>query len=176
MPIPNNYSLPEKTKFELLPEDNYNVEITDVEVKENKVYQSDETEDVFKFSFAVISGEYKGRIIWQNARMIMSAGWEKGNPSTLYKIYCAATNKKLNNEEAKAVTAEMINALIGKKLTVVVTQKPKQDGSLKNVIDTFLLSKTQNPLDDMEPKKPVKIKVDESGANSETVTGDELDF
>jgi Protein of unknown function (DUF669) len=138
MPIPTNYKLPEKAKFELLPEDKYEVEITDVEVKENKVYQKEETEDVFNFTFAITKGEYKGRILWQNARMIMSAGWDKGNPSTLYRIYCAATGKKISPDETAAVTADMINGTIGKKLAVVVSQKPKQDGTLKNVITNFL--------------------------------------
>jgi hypothetical protein len=142
MPIPQNFSLPKRStqEYELLPEGMYQCEIVDITIKTERAWESDDEEDKFNFTFAIVDGQYKSRLLWKSARIIMSAGWEKGSPSWLYKIYCAAVGKKLTDDEAQGVSSDMINALIGKQVLLVVVQKPKKDGTLKNSIDNILTS------------------------------------
>lgn len=147
MPIPENYPIPtggEQSEFELLPEDIYAVKITKLDLKENQpVYQSTETEDRFAFEFTITEeGQYKGRKLWRDARTIMSAGFTGGSPSWLYKIFCAVNGVQLDNDEAKTVTARSINEMEGKELRLVVKQKQKQNGDMKNVIVDALALKS----------------------------------
>lgn len=150
MPIPQNYQLPTKKRgnFSPLPQGAYNVEITDIELKENQPVwnKPNETADKFNFEFTVLDdkkmevrddagqisiGTTKGRKLWKLISTTMNAGWDKGQPSWLYRIFCAAYNVYLDNKETGSIGPKAINGLVGHKLTVIVKQKPdKKDPSI----------------------------------------------
>lgn len=127
MPIPDNYQLPvqEKKEFDLLPEDMYEVIISKIDyLQDQPVYNSAETEDRFKFEFTITeAGQYAGRKIWLEVRPTMTAGFKGGQPSWLYKIFCAVNHVELTDDEAKSVTATNINDMEGKGLRIMVKEK-----------------------------------------------------
>lgn len=145
--IPKDFKVqtPEKSSFEVLPEDTYQVEIEDIELKTDQpVYQSEEVEDRFSFKFRVVEeGEHNGRYLWLDVRPIMSAGGTGMNASWLYKIYSAVNQVKLTDEQAKSVGGDQVNDMVGKQLRVIVKQKPKQNGELRNKITDVLPLKTK---------------------------------
>lgn len=137
-PIPDSYSIPvgQKKEFDLLPEDVYQVQITKLDLKEDEpIYQSDEVEDKFAFEFTIVEdGQYKGRKLWLDVRTAMNPAFSGGNPSWLYKLFCAVNNVVLGDEESKSVTATSINDMLGKQLRLTVKQKMNQVGKMKNKI------------------------------------------
>jgi hypothetical protein len=173
MPIPDNYTIPVSSSdnLPLLPPDTYVVEITGLELRNDvQLYQSTETEDRFNFEFTILEeGEFKGRKQWKEVRTVMSVGWSGGNPSWLYKIFCAVNNITVSEDDANKVTAQDINSMIGRQLRIVVEQKANQKGELKNKVTNVLPLKgapiVEQPLieDDAEPdfsEDPDSEKID----------------
>lgn len=169
MGLPSDYKLqtPEKKQFDPLPEDTYQAAIRKIELlKDQPVYQKpNEFEDQLEFEFEVIEeGQYKGRKLWQKVRPVMTAGWSGGQPSWLYKLFCAVNNIKLNDEEAKATDANSINGMLGKQVRLIVKQKPDSKGNVWNRITDMLPVKAQiatdntlpmdTPPDDVPPPMP----------------------
>jgi hypothetical protein len=145
MSIDNNYQMPKRErgqsdqKFEPLPQDIYQAQILKVELKKGqKKFNSEETEDIFAFTFVVVDGKFIKRRLWQDCRMIMNPAWEGGSASWLYKIFSSANKVELTSEECDQIGTKQINELEGKQVRLLVKQKPKADGSIKNVIDSIL--------------------------------------
>ena len=143
MGLPNNYQpkVPERKEFELLPDDTYEVEITKMEFKENQpVYQKEgEFEDKLNFEFTIVEeSEFKGRKMWQETRIVMSAGSKGYSPSWLYKLFCAVNRANLTDEEAKGVAASDINDMLNKRVRLVVKTEPNRKGEMKNKIKDML--------------------------------------
>lgn len=156
MSIPTDYKMeaPVQGDFELMPADTYDVEIENIELLENKPVfnKPDETEDRFKFTFRITDGEFANRKLWIEARPVMSAGTANLTPSWLYRIYCAVNQVKLSDDEAKGVSGDMVNAMIGRKLRVIVQQKATKKGDLRNKITDVLplkQSAASKPKDDV---------------------------
>lgn len=143
MGLPSNYQpkVPEKKEYELLPDDTYEVEISKMEFKKDQpVYQKEgEFEDKLGFEFTIVEdSEYKGRKLWQDTRIVMSAGSKGYSPSWLYKLFCAVNKSTLTDEEAKQVTAATINDMLHKRVRLVVKIEPNRKGDLKNKIKDML--------------------------------------
>lgn len=145
--IPKNYQVQQggnSEGFEPLPADTYQVEIEDVELKQDvPVYKKpDETEDRFSFKFRVVDeSEWNGRYLWKEMRPVMSAGSGTYDPSILYKIYCAVHNIKpgeLSEDEVKSVGGDKVNDMVSKQVRIVVDQKANTKGEIKNRITGFL--------------------------------------
>lgn len=167
MPIPEDFKIAsgEKKEFDLLPEDTYQVEISKIELrKDQPVYNSDEVEDKFSFEFTVVEeGMYKGRKQWLDVRPIMSAGFEGGSPSWLYKLFCAVNQVQLNDDEARGISTKTINDMEGQQLRLVIKQKKNQKGVLKNKIGDVLPTKGQ-PIGQetiARPRLPDSIQIDD---------------
>ncbi len=161
MPLPDEYNIKktEKTEFDLLPNDVYQVKITNLELLENEpVYASTEVEDKLNFEFTITEeGQYKGRKLWMKMRPIMSAGYSQGQPSWLYKLFCAVNQVTLRDEEAKAITAKNVNELVNKEVRVTVKQKPSKKDSSKvynNITDFLPVKSIIAPIEQVAPLAP----------------------
>lgn len=153
MSLPDDYQMtvPEKKKFDLLPEDVYNAVITSIELKKDQpVYQSEDKEDKLAFEFTIVEeGPFQNRKQWLDVRPIMSAGSTGMSPSWLYRIVLAVTQIQLNEEDMKKVTPKDVNALVGKSVRIMVKQAPKKNGEMKNKIsDVLPVKKTTLTKDD----------------------------
>lgn len=173
MPIPNDYEIPinagSKQEFELLPDDVYEVVISNLDLKKDQpVYQSTEIEDKFAFEFTVVEeGKYKGRKLWLDTRTVMGAGFDGGSPSWLYRIFCAVNSIQLSDTEAKSITANNINGLSGKSLRVVVKQKLSATGKTRNkIVDVMPTKLSLKPL---EFDSPVSTPTDDEEISVEDI-------
>lgn len=160
---PLNVAGAKAKEFELLPKDVYQVELQDVEVKEQTKYQSTETQEVLNFTFVVIEdGKYYGRKIWQTCSQVMANGKKQSN---LYKVMAALEGREFTVEEcvdpAFLNDEAFMNGQVGKQLRLTIGQKVgEQSGKMKNFIDSFLPVKTLLPKFD----KTKVVKEDDAGA------------
>ncbi len=164
MAIPDGFkiSTASKKEFDLLPEDTYQVEVSNIELKKDvPVYQSEDVEDKLAFEFTIVEeGMYKNRKQWLDVRPVMSAGGSV-QPSWLYKIFCAINQVQLNEDEAKGISTKTINDLEGRQLRLVIKQKANQKGVLKNKITDVLPIKGQ-PLGEQPALVDDSIQLDNS--------------
>lgn len=150
MAIPEGYEpkVAPKKEFDLLPEDTYEAEITKIDLKPDQPSYNDPKvlEDLFNFEFTIVDeGEFKGRKQWKLLRPVMSSGGGNVDPSWLYKIFCAANQIRLSDDEAKMVKVDKINLLEGQKIRIVVIQKADKKGKMWNRVDNVLPSKLVKP-------------------------------
>jgi hypothetical protein len=149
--------VPEKKDWPLIPEDVYQVEITDIaaDVSEYK----GEKKDVFKFEFTLIEdGPHYGRKLWRRGVQTVPIPYKSGKNPLTWKVVSAVAKHPLTEEEGKAYTAAMMNAMIGKQLRVTVSvSEPKPDGKQYNNIDSFMMAKKDLPAFDES-----KVKKDEA--------------
>jgi len=137
--------VPEKKDWPLIPEDVYQVEITDIaeDVSEFK----GEKKEVFKFEFTLIEpGPHYGRKLWRRGVRTSPIPYKSGKNPLTWKVASAVAKHPLTEEEGKAYTIAMMNGLIGKQLRVTVSvSEPKSDGKQHNNIDSFMMAKQVLP-------------------------------
>lgn len=141
--------------FENLPKDVYQFELIDIEVKEQTKWQSTEVENVFVFTFSIVEDtELYGRRMWQYASQKLSSFKDGSN---LYKTLCGLLGRQLTEEECSDpmgfCTADFMNSLIGKQVRLSIGEKKKDDGTLKNIIESYLPVKEELPAFDEEKAK-----------------------
>ena len=141
MSIQNNWSGPEKKQFPPLPEDTYEVLIKDIELMQGKAYKSEELVEQLKFTFEVLGGEFKGRLLFKNISPVLSAGGPGKNPANFNLIYEAVYRKTPYQDQLKTIDANVVNGLINKTLRLVVKEKTSEQGNQVNKIDAFMKSK-----------------------------------
>lgn len=139
---------PEGKEFEVLPEEVYHAEVLDVEFKMQKKWQSDEEESTLVFTFVVIEdGEHYGRRLWQYATPKLTKF--KGG-SNLYKVLTGLYGRQLTDDECaspeETCSDDAINDLIGRQVRLGVGQKVKENGELKNIINSFFKVKKGDEL------------------------------
>lgn len=127
------------TTYEALPVGLYQCELIDIVLKDGTSYEG-QPEKQLAFTWAVLKeGENYGRYIWQNANTKFVPG---SKPSNLYRIITLIEGKQFTEEEcadsANWLNAEYMNKLIGVQRMLVVGQKPKQNGDMKNTVDSML--------------------------------------
>jgi hypothetical protein len=136
-----------------LPADVYQCEIIEVEQKEERGYQSEEMVTNIVFTFAVLEeGENYGRRLWAHCSPKLVGG---AKTSKLYSLLSTLLDKAWTPEELNTfkteITPDFLNSLVGSQIRLTVSQKPKQDGTMKNVIDGFL--KKKKLMDAFDPEK-----------------------
>jgi hypothetical protein len=138
--------VPEKKDWPLIPEDVYQVEITDI-AEDVTEYIKGEKKDVFKFEFTLIEdGPNYGRKLWSRGSRVSPIPYKSGKNPLTWKVASAVAKHPLTEEEGKAYTIAMLNALIGKQLRVTVSvSAPKADGKQYNNIDSFMMTKAELP-------------------------------
>lgn len=146
--------VPEKKDWPLIPEDVYQVEITDI-AEDVTEYIKGEKKDVFKFEFTLIEdGPTYGRKLWSRGSRVSPIPYKSGKNPLTWKVASAVVKHPLTEDEGKAYTIAMLNALIGKQVRVTVSvSAPKADGKQYNNIDSFMMTKAELPAFD-EKKVP----------------------
>jgi hypothetical protein len=142
--------------FEPLKAGVYQCELADVELKDATDFSGNPSKQL-TFTFVVVEeGEDYGRKLWANASLKMVSGTK---PSNLWKILCGITGKQYTKEECASsdewLTFVLLMSFVGKQNLLAVSQKAKQAGGMKNVIDSILPIKSKLPAFDAE-----KIKKD----------------
>jgi hypothetical protein len=137
--------VPEKKDWPLIPEDVYQVQITDI-AEDVSEYQG-QKRDVFKFELTIIEdGASYGRKLWKRGSRVSPIPYKNGKNPLTWKVASAVAKHPLTEEEGKAYTIAMMNAMIGKQLRVGVTvSEPKPDGKQYNNADSFFMAKQVLP-------------------------------
>jgi hypothetical protein len=158
MPIPENTELktPEKKDWPVIPEDIYQVEITDISAEESE--WEGKKKDVFKFEFTIIEpGEYYGRKLWKKGSRVAPCPSTNNKAPLTWKVVSAVKKHPFTEDEGKSFSAKDMNGLIGQQLRIGVTvTAPKEDGKQFNNAESFFMAKSLLPVFDES-----KVKKDE---------------
>jgi hypothetical protein len=165
MPINQNIVVEKKEglAYDPIPENIYQVELLDINVKEVFKYKSTtEKENVLDFQFTILSGKDKDgtdlrcRNLWRNYVPTYLYEGAKGK-NVLYQIVEKLLKRELTREEEATMGTEKLNGLIGKQCRVFVINKTKDDKTYSN-IDKFLVAETELPKLTMEEKAKCYVK------------------
>lgn len=149
-----------KTEFETIPEDVYQVQITDIKEKLKAPYQApagtEATEPFYGFEFTILDeGKFRGRKLWKDVKPVLPFAKPGSKEPWLHKIIAAVHGKALTFAEAESYGVEQLNALIGKQLRVLVKNSPpKADGKVFSNLESVMHTKNQMPA--WEPKSEKK--------------------
>lgn len=161
MPLSADVELkaPEKKDWPVIPEDVYQVEITDLTAEESE-WQGNK-KPVFKFEFTIIEGgPYYGRKLWKRGSRVSPLPSTNNKAPLTWKVASAVAKHPLTEEEGRAYTIAMMNALISKQLRIGVSvTAPKEDGKQYNNVEHFLMAKQ-----DMAKFDESRVKKDEPAA------------
>jgi hypothetical protein len=158
MPLDPNTELktPEKKDWPVIPEDVYQVQITDLTAEQSE--WKGEKKDVFKFEFTIIEdGAHYGRKLWKKGSRVAPLPSTNNKAPLTWKVASAVLKHPLTEEEGKSFKIADMNNLIGKQLRIGVSvTAPKEDGKQYNNVNSFLGAKVQLP-----PFDESKVKKDE---------------
>lgn len=136
----------EGKSFDPVPEDKYQVQVTDVEAVIQMNYQGTQEEERLRYTFTILDPDktmqdeagnpapLRGRKLWSRFTKVLSLpGASKA--SNLTKLIAAVFGRELERAELEVFEPEDI---IGKQLSVMVNQtKSKADGNIYNNIISF---------------------------------------
>ena len=128
--ITNDYKIEKKEapQFEPLPEDKYNVELLDIEERDDTGQFSEPGDKIYLFTFVVLNGEDKdgkslrGRRIWSSFvptfffTSTKSKKWPGKNE--LYRIVEALAKTEMTDEKVAKFRSIHLNKLIGMQCVV----------------------------------------------------------
>src|SRR5579864_1094786 len=100
MPLPANTELkaPEKKDWPLIPQDVYQVQITDLTAEESE--WKGEKKDVFKFEFTIIEdGAYYGRKLWKKGSRVSPCPSTNNKAPLTWKVASAVLKHPLTMDE-----------------------------------------------------------------------------
>lgn len=131
---------PERRVYEPMPDNVYQAQLVDVDLKQNRKFKSDEEETRLQFTFVIIEeGPYYGRRVWEDARQIVSL---RPKTSKLYDLIKSLTGKTFTEEECKRyteiVTPEFLNGMIGTQKRLALTTHVSQTGNKSNKIQAIM--------------------------------------
>jgi hypothetical protein len=136
--------VPERKEFDPVPEDTYQVQISDINLKTKMNSYRNEEEEVLDFEFVILNeGKCRGRRLWKNVRPVVAPPGSSSKPSWLYVIASKALERELEFGEIAGFEP---NSLIGRQLRVVVNCAPGSNGKTYNNIIGFQVKKG-----DLEP-------------------------
>lgn|SRR3990167_3951486 len=139
-----------------LPKDVYPFELIDIELVNEKGYQTEEMEDKLKFEFACLDEANYGRRLWKRCTLKLTGGKK---PSALFTMLTEVLGRQFTKDElsdpSKFLSSDFLNSLIGVQLRISVGQKPKESDPTKinNTIDSYLPKKESYPAFDKEKSK-----------------------
>lgn len=172
----------EEKKSIVIPEDVYQVELLDIEMKEALDKETKQPYNVLSFQFVIVEeGKYRGYSLWRNYVPTTLYISKKGK-NVLFQIIEAMIGRELKNEEYHTMDSDKINKLVGFQCRVTVKNKKTDDGEYSN-IDSFLAKKSS--LKSLTPAEKEKATVKKSatpaqqavtalGENVKEVTYDEI--
>jgi hypothetical protein len=148
--ISNDFKMPESQvkDYTPIPAGIYQCQLSDIDLKTMPSYDDQSVmEEQFLFRFTVLEeGDFYGKEVsaWASKKLV---GGQK--PSNLYRILTGVLGRQFTKEEClhqeTIVTSDFLNSLLGKQNILAVSQKEKQKGGMKNVIDSILPVKAQLP-------------------------------
>lgn len=167
--------------FSLIKADDYLVTVEDIEEKEQKKYQSDETEQVLQVQLNIeetrdggqpvdVEGnDASDRKLFFFAR-VESLGFQRdGTPSKARQFIWRTANKDVN----EAFTLEETDELIGREVYASVLETTNNKGEKRNKISRFAPVKSQTPLYEGDEDIPV---VDAEGSDDGELEPDDIPF
>jgi hypothetical protein len=107
MPLPANTETktPERKDWPLIPEDIYQVEITDLTAEESE--WKGEKRDVFKFEFTIIEpGEYYRRKLWKKGSPVSPCPSTNNKAPLTWKVVSAVLKRPLKMDEGKSFSVQ----------------------------------------------------------------------
>lgn len=149
----------EEKKSFVIPEDVYQVELLDIEMKDAVDKETKETYNVLSFQFVIVEeGRYRGLSLWRNYVPTTLYISKKGK-NVLFQIIEAMIGRELTNEEYHTMDSDKINRLVGYQCRVTTKNKKTDDGEYSN-IDSFLVKKSslKSLTDEEKEKARVKTK------------------
>ena len=156
----------EQKEYKLIPEDMYQVKISNIKEVEQQVYNNpSEKEVVINFEFTIIeNGEFKGEKLYKKIRPIYSEGFSGGSPSSLFVLLNAVYYGKVPSGEL----VDVVNGTLGKQVRVVVKHKQSsKDGKTYHNVEDFMKSKG-----DIEYKEPDFDEIPEINLEEDINTGE----
>lgn len=172
----------EAQEFEPLPENIYQVELLDVNAKENETYNSKmgktngvkEMETIFDFQYTLLAGKDKkgeslrGRNIWDNFVPSYLYVSSKNGKNKLYRIIESLLGRELSPaEEAGAIDADFLNSLIGRQMRVGTENKEKNEKVFTKVKTYYAVDQDLPSLTDEEKEKATVKKTDKNHTEPE---------
>ena len=155
-----------------LPENIYQVELLDITSELRPTFntrfapeEEQEKELILKFQYTLLEGkdsdeELRGRNVWHNfVPAVLYIG--KNGKNALYRIVEAFLGRDLTQEEeARGLTGEFLNKLIGQQCRIGTKHKSSKDGSkvYDNVESYYASEKDGKKLTD-EEKEDAKVKI-----------------
>ena len=148
------------------PKGIYQVELLDIEGKNEETYDSKqgktsgkEFELQLSYQFVLLNGTgndgatLRGSSIWQNfGQSFLYIG--KNGKNNLYRISEAFLGRELTmQEEAEGISSEMLNSFVGKQAMVSVEPKVKGEKTYNNIIDYLKSNADVAPLTQEEKEK-----------------------
>jgi len=140
MPIDSTaYTPPAEPIRQVLPENYYAVEITDVttQVAENK-YKPEEPRQQFVVDMKVLDGKFKDTEVraWMDDSLLPQAK-KKYPDATLPKLLKAVTGKTFTVADRAQVTPDFINTLIGQKVRINAKPDMSPEGKERTQVVSF---------------------------------------
>lgn len=186
--INDNFKIEKKeATFAPLPEDKYQVELLDIELKDATGKFAQAGEKNFSFTFALLNGEdekansLRGRLIWANfvpTFFQVSAKAKKWpGKNELYRIVEALTKQPVTDELIETFNSVDLNTLIGKQCVIFIKNTPSNQDPNKifsNIVNYIATKTDLTPLSDDEKN----TKDDESdttvNVNGIDIAGEEV--
>lgn len=181
----------ESTKFEVVPEGIYQVELLDITSKEVETYDYKQyqklgqsyldkkkitadrirkNEVVLSFQFAILAGDQRLRSVWSNFIPNMLYISMKNGKNKLYKIVEALNGKELSQEEEATMGGKFLNGLLGKQCNVVVEHSVSGENTFANPVNWVKVS-AMLPALSVEEKEGCKVKPKDGSVAIDDETG-----
>lgn len=171
-----------KKEFEPLEDGMYQVQVLEIELKQNYFWKPDKPEDgdkyVFSFTFVILNEEDRGRRIWDTFGLYFKPDGSRG-PTKLYKVITKTLGMDMSWDDCQAFSPDLktlyqnvLSEVKGKQLQVVVETTKKAEGKHRTKIVSYMSTKSQLPTFDPEEMKK-KDSEDEPKKESE-YTSDEI--
>lgn len=143
-----------QSSYAPLPADVYQVQIMNIEIKENIFYKPEDPKSnpLNKYSTQVTlviidDGEFYGRRLWDNFAPVIKPTTKKG-PTKAYKFVTTVLGTSMDWDSCASFASNFgknMKEFLGRQLRVSVETVAKQDGTPKNKIASYMEAKKQLP-------------------------------
>lgn len=175
----------EGNSYPPLPEDMYQVELLDVSSEMRPTYDTrplpeDQQilEAVLNFHFVLLDGQedgksLRGRSIWHKFIPSYLYISQKNGKNKLYEVVEALQKQTVSPEqEAKGITGEYLNSLIGRQTRVATENSTKGDKTYTHIVKFF---KPAAPLSPLTPQEKIDATPKPKDGAAEAAVNDDFD-
>lgn len=172
----------EAPKYEPIPVGIYQVELLDITSKSQETYDSRngktrerEYEEILSFQWVILSGELRGRSMWNNfipASLYIS---QKTGKNKLYKIVEGILGRALTQAEIMSMNGKFLNDLITSQVQVVTENTTKGDKTYSNPVNWIKATALLSPLT-AEERENSRVKTKEEKELKKEISLEEIPF